>query len=257
MPALAAHFRVVALDLRGFGGSSKPAAGYDLFTLAGDVAGAIEALGQEQAHVVGHDWGGVVAWTLATLHPQRLDRLAVLNAPHPVAFLRRMLRPRQLWRSWYMFFYQLPCLPEWCLRRNDFKWLERGIRTAAGRPDTPCDELVRYYKDALAEPGALAPPIAYYRTIPRMARQYLKRLDRGMTAPSLVIWGERDGALHPMLSEGLESWAPRVTRVLVPEAGHWPHHDAPDQVSTALLDFLGADTIAMVSGRAAAARVGT
>src|SRR5579859_1348188 len=119
LPALGERFRVVAPDLRGYNLSGRPAQGYDLRTLCADIVGLIEAFDERDAMVVGHDWGGIIAWALAIREPERVRRLAILNAPHPVPMWRELRRPRQLRRSWYAVFFQLPWLPEWVLARND------------------------------------------------------------------------------------------------------------------------------------------
>ena len=128
LPALAAAgFRAVAPDLRGYNLSERPArvADYRIERLADDVAALVRALGADRAHVVGHDWGGLIAWQLAMRHPQVVDRLAILNAPHPARFRRLLLDPRQGLRSWYVAFFQLPWLPERVLGANGRRALRR------------------------------------------------------------------------------------------------------------------------------------
>ena len=168
LPALAAAgFRAVAPDLRGYNLSDKPpgVAGYRMEHLVADVAGLVRGTGRPRAAVVGHDWGGAIAWTFAMRHPELVERLVVLNAPHPAAFLRELRTPAQLLRSWYVFFFQLPGLPEWYVRRRDFALLERALRRGAVRPGAFSDEDVRLCKEALARPGALTAAINYYRAV--------------------------------------------------------------------------------------------
>jgi pimeloyl-ACP methyl ester carboxylesterase len=134
IPALAKRFRVVAPDLRGFGASDKPngIAAYRTSVVAEDIVGLIRAFGADRAHVVGHDWGGGVAWALATLHPEAVDRLVVLNCPHP-AIMQKALRSNwaQIRKSWYIFAFQLPWVPEWSFRRNGAKGLKDALRRTA------------------------------------------------------------------------------------------------------------------------------
>src|SRR4051794_34874601 len=155
LPALAAAgYRVVAPDLRGYNLSGKPRSvrAYRLRELAHDVAALIRYCGSERAVVVGHDWGGGVAWGVAMRHPALLSRLVILNCPHPVALQRALRTPQQLRRSWYIFFFQLPWLPEASLRAGDFAGLRRLLRTAPLRPDAFTDADVERYVAALKRP---------------------------------------------------------------------------------------------------------
>jgi pimeloyl-ACP methyl ester carboxylesterase len=240
LPALAAAgYRAVAPDLRGYNESAKPdrIADYRPECLADDVAGLIAHAGERDAAVAGHDWGGGVAWYLAMRHPRAVRRLIVLNAPHPAAFLRELRTPAQLVRSWYIFFFQLPGLPEWALRAGDFASLERTLRTEPVRPGTFTAEDVRRYKAALARPGALTAAVNYYRAaFLRLGR--LRRRLRPVTVPTLLIWGERDRYLGPRLTEGLEPWVPNLRLARLPDASHWVQNDAPDDVNRLMVEFL-------------------
>lgn len=237
IPALAqAGFRVLAPDLRGYNLSDKPkgVSAYHVDLLAGDVVGLVRHAGGERAHVVGHDWGGGIAWWLGIHRPEVVDRLAILNSPHPTAFLRELRRPGQLLRSWYMFFFQLPWLPEWAIRRGNFADLARTFRKA--RPGAFSKRDIEQYKEALGQQGALTAAINYYRA---MFRNF--RLLRGplpvVPAPTLLLWGKDDDYLSVGLTEGLESAVPDLRRALI-EATHWVQCDAPDEVNRLLIDFL-------------------
>ena len=154
IPILAAHFRVIAPDLRGYNLTDKPASGYDPDTLAGDVTALIQALGEERAHLVGHSWGGIVAWDTAIVHPEVVDRLAVVNAPHPAAYQREWDRnPIQRLRSWYMALFQLPWLPEWLLTRQRARGLIGMLQRTTPKPSifTPAD--LAAYRRAMLRPG--------------------------------------------------------------------------------------------------------
>jgi pimeloyl-ACP methyl ester carboxylesterase len=242
LPALAAAgFRALAPDLRGYNESDKPrrVADYRIERLADDVAGLIAHAGEQDAAVVGHDWGGAIAWSLALRRPEVVRKLAVLNAPHPAAFLRELRTPGQLLRSWYMFFFQLPALPEALLRAGNFASLERTLRTEPVRPGAFTDEDVRLYKQALSRPGALTAGINYYRaSILRLRR--LARQIRPITVPTLLVWGERDRYLGLRLTEGLEPWVPNLRLVRLPNASHWVMNDAPEEVNRLLVEFLRA-----------------
>jgi epoxide hydrolase 4 len=237
LPALAqAGFRAVAPDLRGYNFSEKPSgiAAYRAEALAADVAALIRALGVERAHLVGHDWGGVVAWYVAMLHPERVDRLVVMNAPHPAAFRRALRRGPQALRSWYAAFFQLPSLPEAALRAGRFRLLGRVFAAGAGRRGVFTEEEIARYREAAARPGALTAMLNYYRAAVRFPRPPTRRI----LHPALLVWGERDRALGVELTRGLEPWVPHLRVERLPEAGHWVQHEAPERVNALLTGFL-------------------
>ena len=238
IPALAAAgFRVVAPDMRGYNLSDKPAGveAYRIQPLVEDVAGLVRHLGAERAHVVGHDWGGVVAWWFAMLRPELLDRLAILNAPHPAAFAREIVKPDQMLRSAYAGFFQLPAVPELALRAADFALLERVLRTEPARPGAFTDADVERYKEAFARPGALTASLNYYRAFARSGKPPV----RPIAAPTLLVWGEKDPHLVVRLTEGLEEWVPGIRVERIPEASHWVAADEPERVNRLLAGFLG------------------
>jgi pimeloyl-ACP methyl ester carboxylesterase len=240
IPALAAAgFRVVAVDMRGYAQSDKPPhwRDYRLEILAGDIAGLIAALGEERAHVVGHDWGAAVAWAVATLHPERVERLAILNVPHPETMLRTLRSsPRQLRRSWYMFFFQIPWLPERLLRRGGRRGLERIYGEA--RPGAFTAEDYGRYEEALLGPGGLKGPIDYYRAALRQSPRRAQAFFRPIPAKTLVIWGELDRHLLAKMAEPDPRLVPDVRVVRLPDASHWVHHDEPDEVNRLLVEHL-------------------
>jgi len=242
LPALAgAGLRAVAPDMRGYGRSGGREGPFDLGTLADDVAAMVRALGRERAAVVGHDWGGGAAWAAAALHPEVVDRLAVLNCPHPLALARALWRsPAQQLRSWYMLFFQLPWLPERLLSRRGGEAVGRALRGGSHvRAAFPWEETAPY-RAAFADRAAAAAALGYYRAIPRG----LSRLaGRKVEAPTLVIWGLEDRFLLPglaapeRLAPFLAGGRPPQVR-LVPGAGHFVQNEAPEEVNRALLDFL-------------------
>jgi len=240
IPALAdAGFAAWALDLRGYNLSERPArrAAYHLAHLVDDVAALVRATGAARAHVVGHDWGGVIAWTFAAYHPELLDKLVILNAPHMDIYLRKVRRPPQMLRSWYVLFFQLPGIAEWALSARDFRALRKLFRAGGGTREPFSAEEIEAYIEALSPPGALTAALNYYR-----ANLRLGALRFALTAPieasTLVIWGEQDGALGVELLEGLEAVAPCVEIHRVPHAGHWVQNEAPAEVNQRLLAFL-------------------
>ena len=233
IPALAsAGFRVVAADLRGYNRSERPE-GVDSYTvdvLAEDVAALAASLGGEPPVVVGHDWGGVVGWHLAMHHPDRLRRLIVLNAPHPVAFRRELRRPStQLLRSSYGLFFQLPRLPEALLSAGGFALLKRTLRSGPARTDAELDA----YLAALTAPGALTAALNYYRAAARRPR----RGPRPIRVPTLLLWGDRDPFLRAELTRGLEPWVEDLTVTHLPDAAHWMHVTHAAAVNQRILEF--------------------
>jgi pimeloyl-ACP methyl ester carboxylesterase len=235
IPALAERFRVVAPDLRGYNLSEKPRSGYDVETLTNDVRELVRHLGEECADIVGHDWGGLLAWVFAMRFPQATRRLAVLNAPHPARFREELRKPRQFLRSTYALFFQLPGLPELMLGADRCRLLARMMRRSAVVKEAFSDEDLERYREAMSRPGALTAGLNYYR-----AARRLRPLDgETVRAPALLIWGVHDVALGRALTEGLERWVPDLTVRLL-ECGHWTQQEAPEEVNRLLLDFLPA-----------------
>jgi epoxide hydrolase 4 len=241
-----AGFRAVAPDLRGYGGTDRPKHGYDLDTLAADIYQLARHLQPDQpVHVVGHDWGGVIAYHLAATHPEVVDRLAVINAPHPAVMARRLWRPAQLARSWYMFFFQIPWLPERKLSENGGAVVPHLIRRAlVDKSRVPEERLARYAAN-FAHPEAARAALAYYRTMIRgtLTPWGMRRLLKGypsIRAPFLLIWGEEDVALGRELTYDLEPWFEHKPQVrYLPGVGHFAPLEAPEQVAAALLEHLG------------------
>ena len=246
LPALAdAGWRAVAPDLRGYGRSGREGP-YDLRTLARDTAGLVRALGRERAVVVGHDWGGAVAWATAVYEPEVVDRLVVMNCPHPGVLASEIaLSPRQLRRSAYIFFFQLPWLPEWILTRKGASAIGRALRGGSYAKEAwPRDETDRY-RDAFLRPGAARAALGYYRAIFRHV--LTMRRDgraRPVAAPTLVVWGARDrflgretvdpGKMAPYFAHGNVA-----TIRFLEEAGHFVQNEAPELVNAELIGWLG------------------
>jgi pimeloyl-ACP methyl ester carboxylesterase len=228
LPALAAAgFRAVALDQRGYNLSSKPRRleHYRVERLARDVAQTIEHFGHQRAAVVGHDWGGGIAWAFAMGYSERLEKLAILNAPHPITFFKHLRKPDQLRRSWYMFFFQLPWLPEAALRAGNYAAIRRQLRA----PE---------YVEALSRPGALTATINYYRALFRRGLPTLRAASRSpIKVPVLIIWGQRDPFLGPDLAEPPAALVPNRRVERLADVGHWPHLEQPERVNDLLTGF--------------------
>jgi pimeloyl-ACP methyl ester carboxylesterase len=237
LPALAAAgYRAVAVDLRGYNLSGRPP-GVEAYRLT-ELVEDVHALGARSAAVVGHDWGGVIAWHLAARHPEVVERLVAVNAPHPRRFAEELRRPAQLRRSWYMGFFQLRWLPEAALRRDDYAALGRVWRRQPVRPGAYSETDVAAMKAAISQPGALTAALNYYRAAARHGRSALRPAPSLVRQRTLVIWGERDAALVPELADGLERWVPDVRVARLPDASHWVAFDAPARLTELLLEFL-------------------
>jgi pimeloyl-ACP methyl ester carboxylesterase len=228
--------RVWAPDQRGYGLSDKPegVAAYDLDRLAADAAGLIEAAGAERAVVVGHDWGAAVAWWLAATRPDVVERLAVLNVPHP-ATMRRFLRthPTQMARSWYIGFFQIPGLPEATFPRFAERTLE-----ASSAPGTFSESALAHYRAAWRRPGAATAMLNWYRAAARRLARAAPDLD-AIAAPTLVLWGEDDVALDVRMAAASLEHCADARLVTFPGVSHWVQHEAAEAVTRHLLEHAG------------------
>jgi pimeloyl-ACP methyl ester carboxylesterase len=243
-PALAKNFRVVAPDLRGYNDTDKPIGvdNYRLHLLAGDVRGLIHALGEEQAFVVAHDWGGAVAWTLASFSPDAVGKLVVLNAPHPQAYTTKTSGSfKQLQKSWYVFFFQAPDIPEEVLRHNDFFFLKSMLTRSFSKKGVLKEEELQEYVAAWSKPGALTAMLNYYRANMSPHTLFLRRTPRfpKVSSPTLSLWGEKDVALSADLFADSREFVDAQYGVRrFPESGHWVQLEQPNLVNHHILDFL-------------------
>jgi len=233
-----AGFHAVAPDLRGYGATDKPPRGYDAYTLSADVAGLVRALGHPDAYLVGHDWGGVLAWATATLHPQVVNRLGIVSIPHPLRMgeaLRSDLH--QLRMSAYIGFFQTPKLPERKLREGA---LVTELLTRWGGPGFPDAETDARCREALAIPAAAHCALEYYRWAFRSqvrpsGRRYLRLLADGVQAPVLHVHGALDGCVRTETVHGSGAYAHGgYTLHVLDGVGHFPHQEAPELVSELL-----------------------
>lgn len=234
----AAGYRVVAPDQRGYNLSEKPRglAAYRIDRLAADVVGLIAACGRDTATVVGHDWGGGVAWWVALQHPSWLDRLVIINAPHPTVMIANLLRnPRQLLKSQYIFFFQLPWLPERLIRAGNWWLAERALRLSS-RPGVFTAADLAHYRAAWSQPGAMTAMLNWYRAAARWPGRLAN--DRRVPVPTLLIWGAQDEALVRELAQESVDLCTRGQLRLFDEATHWVQHEEPERVNGLLIDFL-------------------
>jgi len=253
LPALAdAGFRAVAVDLRGYGDSDKPPRGYDLWTLAGDVAGLVRALGEPSARIVGHGWGGMIGWTVTALHPRLVRALAVLAAPHPLAIRWAAVRDPSgqgralLGRPWGVLAAQLPRWPERWLRADDGH-VERLFRDRAGAPWVGSDDFaasVEGARRAMQVPGVAHSSLEYYRWAVRSqaraeGRRFATAVSREPTVPVLQVHGADDPYLLERTAAASARWAgPLLRYEVLPATGHFPHQERPAAVTALLTEFL-------------------
>ena len=237
-PLAAAGFRVLAPDQRGYNLSDKPrgVGAYAIDELADDAVGLLDALGRERAVVVGHDWGAAVAWWTAIRHPERVERLAILNVPHPLVMQRALRRnPRQIRRSWYIFFFQLPRAPEWYLSRADHRKLVTALRDRARPGDFSAADAAAY-RGAWSQPGALTAMVNWYRAALRHPSK--PPGDGRVRAQTLMLWGKRDRYLGTELAPPSIDLCDRGELFMLDGATHWVQHDAAEEVNRRLLEFL-------------------
>ena len=241
MPLAQAGFRVAAPDQRGYNLTEKPVnlSAYRVDRLAGDVVGLTQALGREKAIIVGHDWGGIVAWTMAALYPQRVSRLVALNAPY------HMVAPRVIWRnpaqlpmSAYIFLFQIPLFAEAVLRNNHWGLLTRALRSTS-RPGAFSDAAIERYRQAWWRKGAMTAMLNWYRALLR--RPLSLPLRPRISVPTLILWGEDDVALSRPLAQLSAALCEHVHLVFFDDAGHWLQHEKVEEVNGFLVEFLRKD----------------
>jgi epoxide hydrolase 4 len=227
-----AGYTVLAPDQRGYATSDKPkgARAYHLDALARDVVGIIDHFGRQDAIVVGHDWGAAVAWWVALHHPARVNRVVVMNTPHPTVFERTLRSDRrQLKKSWYMAFFQLPFFPERAILKGG-----AGILQRTSNPGSFHDDDLPIYRHAWRIPGAASGMLGWYRAL-----RFLPRAkDPQVRVPTLLIWGKKDHALTWRMAQPSVDLCDHGELVMIDAATHWVQHDAPDVVNAALVRFL-------------------
>jgi len=239
LPALVdAGCRVILPDQRGYNLSDKPKGvkNYSIYTLVEDIVGLIDALEYEKVNLVGHDWGAVVAWVLANKYPERLHRLTIMNVPHPAVMRRFLMRDlEQIRRSWYVFFFQLPWLPEAGMRADNWRGAERALR-GSGKVHTFTNEDIEKYKEAWSQPGAMTAMINWYRA----ALRYQPPIpsDARIRVPTLMMWGMKDVALSHRMARPSMDYCDEGNLIFFPEATHWVQRDAAEEVNHYLMDFL-------------------
>jgi epoxide hydrolase 4 len=240
MPVLAARgWRVWAPNLRGYGASSKPAriTDYRLDILIEDVAALIDASQAREVMLIAHDWGAIIAWHFAIKKLRPLAKLVILNVPHPKVAEREIRLWRQLRKSWYIFFFQLPWLPEWLMGAKGARGIKGAFYNMAVDKSRFGRDVLQTYANAALRPGALKSMINFYRALLRTPD--FRNIGTGNIAtPTLMIWGEEDSALNINCTKGTEQWVPDLTLHRLPGVSHWVQQEAPDQVNQMLESWL-------------------
>lgn len=231
-----------APNLRGYGRSSRPTrvADYAMPHILADIAGLIDAAGKRSTLLIGHDWGGGIGWMFLLEDARPIERFIVLNAPHPVLFFPRMLGWPQILRSWYIFLFQLPFLPEWLFTMFRAKAVGDAFRNMAVDKRRFPDEVLAVYRKHALRPGGMTAMLNYYRAAFRRwpTRAQMTRLERILDVPTLMIWGERDSALGKELTYGTERLVRDFTLHYLPDVSHWVQQEAPERVNALIEAWL-------------------
>ncbi len=242
MPLLAEHgYRVWAPNLRGYGDSSKPSRirDYVISNLVADIGALIDAANCDSTLLVAHDWGAAIAWACAIRAIRPLQGLVIMNVPHPALFYRSMRTLAQLRRSWYMFFFQIPGLPERMLGADGAKAIARMIRGTACDKSRFDNSLLEVYRANARRPGALPAMLNYYRALRyqsewRDLRSHVRTID----VPTLMLWGEEDAALGKATTIGTQRYVSDLTLHYLPGVSHWVQQEAPERVNELLAEWL-------------------
>lgn len=240
IPVLSKNYRVVAPDMRGYNLSDKPQeiSDYKIETLAKDIADLIVALGEEKAILIGHDWGAAVAWATATLYPERIKKLGIINVPHPAEMRRAFFtfNLKQWARSYYIFFFQLPAIPERFIGKDLNKFFTNIFTNMSPKGVAPSNEDLQKYVVAYSQPGAIKGAVNYYRAAMRNINN-LKNNEQ-LIMPVMVLWGEQDKALGKELTYNTKQYCTNLQIHYDPTSGHFVQHDNPEWVNNHLLNFL-------------------
>lgn len=237
-----AGFRVIVPDQRGYNLSDKPphVKDYAIDTLAGDVVGLIDALGYDKVTLVGHDWGAAVAWWVATLYPNRLHRLAILNVPYPPLMFEQIRSGNygQLLKSWYIGFFQIPVLPEALLTFNNHASAVRALQSSS-RKGTFTPEDLALYRQAWSQPNAVKSMLNWYRAALRRGDSsgLSYNANHKNPVPTLILWGENDAFLSPELAQMSADLCEDVRLVYFKKTTHWIQHERPEKVNEHLINF--------------------
>ena len=241
----ASDYHVVAVDLRGYNDSDKPqeVAAYQMSELLADVKGIISGLGYEDCILVAHDWGGAIAWNFAYSHPSMVEKLIVMNFPHPAKFVAGLQTWQQLQKSWYIFFFQIPFLPEFIFRANNYQAIASAFTDMAIDKSAFTPEDLAAFRAAAAKPGALTAMINYYRANLKIPLDNLAQDWDILDIPTLMIWGEEDRALGKELTYGTDAYVRDLELKYIPNCSHWVQQEQPTLVNQYIQNFLAKKNI--------------
>jgi epoxide hydrolase 4 len=233
-------YHVVAIDLRGYNDSDKPQAlsAYKMSELVADVKGVINGLGYEDCILVAHDWGGAIAWNFAYDYPEMVEKLIVMNFPHPTKFMAGLKTWSQLQKSWYIFWFQLPWLPELMFQTNNYQAIASVFMDMAINKSAFTPENLSAYQNAAAKPGALTAMINYYRANFNISLGNIARNYGILNLPTLMIWGEEDTALGKELTYGTDACVSDLELKYIHNCSHWVQQEQPELVNQYMRDFL-------------------
>ena len=236
----ALDYHVVAVDLRGYNDSDKPQglAAYQMSELLADVKGVINGLGYQDCILVAHDWGGAIAWNFAYEYPSMVEKLIVMNLPHPAKFAAGLKTWQQLQKSWYIFWFQLPFLPELIFQANNCQVIASVFKDMAIDKSAFKPEDLAAFRDAAAKPGALTAMINYYRANFKIPPDNLAKDWEILDIPTLMIWGEEDTALGKELTYGTDDYVKNFQLKYIPDCSHWVQQEQPTLVNKYMRDFL-------------------
>jgi len=237
-------YRAWAPNQRGYGNSSRPqgVAAYNIEKLIDDVAALIDASGAKETVLIGHDWGALVAWGFAARKVRPLKALIIMNVPHPMCYLRSLFRSAQLFKSWYILFFQLLWVPDRLFARNHAALIEKMVRRSSN-PDKFPAAMLKIFRDSAAQPGAVTAMLNWYRALFRGgARRAVRSGFPVIHVPTLMIWGEADIALSKSATYDTHRYVSNLTLKYLPGVSHWVLQDAPDTVTAMIEEFLQSDT---------------
>jgi len=240
-----AGYEVWAPNLRGYGNSSKPknVSAYSIDKLLEDIGALIDSADRDRVVLIGHDWGAVQAWMFAIRKVRPIDRLVIMNVPHPACMRRELRKFRQLRKSWYIFFFQIPWLPEATLRARGARAVGDAFRNMAVDKTRFPDEVTDVFREAALRPGAMRSMINYYRAVFRGGRKSASEELPTITTPTLMIWGLEDTALSRETTDGTEEHVDDLTMRFLPDVSHWVQQEAPEIVNSMLLAWLDGDPV--------------
>ena len=241
MPLLASlGYTAWAPNMRGYGKSSRPQgiAAYHIDNLVADAAALIDAAGAKETLLIAHDWGAIVAWQLAIRKTRPLSRLIIMNVPHPACMARELRTWRQLRKSWYVFFFQIPWLPERMLTTKSAEAVQRAFSDmAVDKSRFPVAVTDEYRRTAL-EPGAMTAMINYYRAALRAGEAAMNPKPGTVDTPTLMLWGEEDIALDKATTIGTDAYVKNLTLRYLPGVSHWVQQEAPEKVNAMMEAWL-------------------